>query len=103
MMFMFRDDGIIETQESHAAPPDWVEWIDVENGEYEFCDDTGQRYCGALLQSIGFFRREKVGLVPDGEAHRDHILSLVDRAKGVDSKRSKFPDLDSIRRYLQIM
>ena len=27
--------------DSPDAPPNWIEWIDVENGEYRFCDDKG--------------------------------------------------------------
>jgi len=32
MMLMLRDDPVIEVFDSPDNPPDWIEWIDIENG-----------------------------------------------------------------------
>ena len=42
MMVMLRDDQVIELFDSVDNPPDGIEGIDIENGEYQFCDERGQ-------------------------------------------------------------
>jgi hypothetical protein len=102
MMLILRDDLILETFDSPDQPPDWIEWIDVENDEYAFCSDTGQRYRGELLKSGGFFQAEQWRLIPDGAAAIDNALALVDRANGVDPRRCSFTNLADLRQHLTI-
>lgn len=99
-MLILRDDLMLETFESPDNPPDWIEWIDVENNEYAFCSDSGQRYRGELVGPGGFFKSEEWRLVPDGEPALAHALGLVNRATAVDSRRCSFPDLPSLREHL---
>jgi hypothetical protein len=99
-MLLLRDDRVLETFESPEQPPDWIEWIDVENEEYAFCSEDGQRYRGQLVRSAGFFKSEEWRLAPEGPADPKNAISMVDRATDIDRHRSTFPDLASLRQHL---
>src|ERR1039458_6569242 len=58
-----------------------LEAIDVENTEYEFCDDTGQRFVGEIIAPISKFGAGSFRLKPDGtpdrsEEHTSELQSL---------------------------
>lgn len=97
MMLILRDDGLIETFDSPEYPPNWIERIDVENEEYTFSSDTGQRYKGELIRKAGFFAPEKWRLAPHGEPDIENALALVDRAEGVDPE---FSNLQALREHI---
>src|SRR5687767_13985867 len=90
MMLILRDDLVLETFKSPDQPPDWIEWIDIENEEYQFCDDSGQRYRGRVTSDLSWWRIEPIA-TPD----RQLALALIDR--DVDIERSAFPNLASVR------
>jgi predicted GTPase len=56
MIFMLRDDQVIQIFEAPSTVRDAIEAIDIENQEYQFCDENGQRYIGVITESIGWFR-----------------------------------------------
>jgi hypothetical protein len=100
MVLLLRDDLILETFDSPDAPPDWIEWIDVENDEYAFCSDAGQRFRGELIKAEGFFHGEQWRLIPDGSPALENALALVDRASDVDPRRCSFANLADLRHHL---
>ena len=100
VMLLLRDDLIVETFDSPDDPPDWVEWIDVENGEYRFCSETGQKYRGELVQRGWLFRSVKWRLIPDGKPDPRNAIAIVERAVDVDPQRSCFADLATLRQHL---
>jgi hypothetical protein len=99
-MLILRDDLVLETFDTPEEPPSWIEWIDVENGEYAFCRVDGQRYRGELLRPAVFFKSEKWRLVPEGTPDLKNALAIVDRATDIEFGRSVFSDLESLRQYL---
>jgi hypothetical protein len=99
MMIMLRDDPVIEVFESAGTPPNWIECIDIENGEYKFCEDTGQRFVGEVVQRAGFLRREQFRLKPEGEPDVMNALRLLDQAKTIEPNEY-FADLESLRRHI---
>jgi hypothetical protein len=103
MMIILRDDPVIEIFDSPEAPPSWIEWIDIENGEYQFCDDKGQRYVGAVTHPKGrferWFKEPTFALRPEGTPNLKNVLELVDKAEFLESN-SHFPDLDALRQHL---
>ena len=98
MMMILRDDGVIEVFESPSCPPDWIEVIDVENGEYQFCDDTGQRYVGEIATRGGLFRQAEWRLRPEGPPDMRNALDLIAKAKMIEPN-GMFPDLESLTRH----
>jgi hypothetical protein len=72
----------------------------VENGEYAFCNDNGQRYRGELIRPAGFFKAEEWRLVPEGTPELKNALAIVDRATDVEVGCSVFSDLESLRQHL---
>lgn len=99
MMIMLRDDPVIEIFESAATPPNWIECIDIENDEYQFCEDTGQRFVGEVVCRAGLFRSEQFCLIPEGEPDVMNALRLLDRAKAIEPNEY-FSDLESLRRHI---
>ena len=97
-MIILRDDPVIEVFESPLTPPDWIEGIDIENGEYQFCSDTGQRYVGEITKPSGFFRQAEWCLRPEGEPGIMNALALIDAAQEIEPN-DRFPDLESLRRH----
>ena len=95
MMLILRDDLILETFESPDQPPTWIEWIDIENEEYEFCSDRGHRYIGKVRGDGGL---GEWTLVPAGTPDLENAVSLVHRAVGIE--RSQFSDLASLLAYI---
>jgi hypothetical protein len=70
------------------------EAIDIENDEYEFCDDSGQRFAGELLASGRGFR-----IVQHGAPDPSLPLSFIDRTKHFWPKGTPFKTLDDARVY----
>jgi hypothetical protein len=77
-----------------------LEVIDVENREYEFCDETGQRFVGEIVSPVGFFRSGKFRLKPDGIPDRTVIASFLSRAGSLDRGCDSIKSLDDLRRRL---
>jgi hypothetical protein len=99
MMIMLRDDQVIEIFRSADAPPSWIEAIDIENGEYRFCDERGQWYTGEITRPSGWFKAAEFRLRPEGSLSLDNALELIKGAQGIEPN-DEFPDLESLRRYL---
>ena len=97
-MIILRDDPVIEVFDSPLAPPNWIETIDIENREYQFCDDTGQVYVGEITKPAGLFRHSEWRLRPEGEPDIQNLLNLIDQAKEIEPN-DRFPDLESLRRH----
>ncbi len=99
MMILLRDDPVIEIFASPDNPPERIEPIDIENEEYAFCDDDGQRYTGIITQPAGWFRPAAFVLQPNGLPDMANAIALVDRAVAIEPN-DDFPDLASLRSHL---
>ena len=99
MIIMLRDDQVIEVFDSPDNPPGWIEGIDVENGEYEFCDDRGQRYVGIMIQPSSWGRQCEFALHPEGTPELQNVLDLIARAETIEPN-DRFPDLKALRKQL---
>jgi len=100
MMMLLTDDRVLEVFESPQSPPSWIEAIDIENGEYRFCDDKGQRYVGISTKRTGWLGTGKFELRRAGRPDLKNALELVDAAVSI-KPNSVFPDLASVRQHLQ--
>jgi hypothetical protein len=88
-----------------AFPSDYevkghCELIDVRNGEYEFCDDNGQRYGYAVTKSkvlFGLFSSEAFILVPEGAPDVQNVMRLIDKARTFDGERCGIDSTDELK------
>ena len=96
---MLRDDQVIEVFDSADTPPSWIEGVDVANGEYEFCDDQGQRYVGVVTQGSTWRKQPEFVLRPEGMPELKNALDLINRAQDIESN-DRFRDLQSLREHL---
>lgn len=78
-----------------------IEAIDIENHEYEFCDDVGQRFIPRIVLPVTTFRNGTFKLIPDGEKDLNITLSFLSRAKGMANRYKGIASLDSLRTYLE--
>jgi hypothetical protein len=61
-----------------------LEAVDIENNEYEFCDDTGQRFVGKVITPVSMFGAGSFHLKPDGIPDRKVVASFLSRARSLD-------------------
>ena len=87
-----KDDGSLHLFASVPEAESHFEAIDVENGEYEFCDDNGQRLVPEIVAAITAFQAGSYRLRPGGAPDGELVSSVVSRAhylaracKGVQS------------------
>jgi hypothetical protein len=99
MMIMLRDEPVIEVFDSPDNPPAWIEAIDIENNEYRFCDDEGQRYAGVIIRPASWLRPPLYELKPIGTPDVANALALVNQAVEIEPN-PKFADLAALRDYL---
>ena len=95
---ILRDDQVIEIFDSSEQPPDWIEAIDIENGEYQFCDDSGQRFVGVITRPAGILRQTEWRLRAEGKPNIKNALDLISKAKMIEPN-PKFQDLESLKRH----
>ena len=98
-MIILRDDPVIELFDSPDNPPNWIEAIDIENKEYQFCDEYGQRYVGVITRPSSFLRAAHFELRPEGTPDLKNALSLIDNAELIE-RNERFARLAALRQYL---
>ena len=77
----------------------WVEPIDIDNEEYRFCDEKGQRYVGVMVRAVGRFGAGTFEFRAEGQPEVKNAADLVDQATGV-APNKWHKDLASLRRHL---
>ena len=98
MLVLEINGGLLHLFSNAAEVESYVEAIDIENGEYEFCDDTGQRFVGELVAPVGFFRTGSFRLRPDGVPDRAVVASILSRARSLERECEGVRTLDDLRR-----
>ena len=77
-----------------------LEAIDIENNEYEFCDERGQKIAGQITEPITRFRSGRFRLVTTGEADTAVPLLMVSRARRLERKLGTIKNLDHLKAVL---
>ena len=75
-----------------------LEAIDIENDEYECCDDTGQRFVGEIIAPVTTWRVGSFRLHPDGAPDRLLVASFLSRARSLGRNCDGVRTLDDLRR-----
>jgi len=78
-----------------------LEAIDIENQEYEFCDDAGQRFIGEITAPVTVFRSGSFHVRPEGLPDRTIIESFLNRARSLDRFCNGITSLDDLRKRLK--
>ncbi len=76
-----KDDASLHLFASVSEAETHFETIDVENGEYEFCDERGQRLVPEIVTPVSAFGAGRYRLRPTGIPERALFASLISRAQ----------------------
>ena len=90
MLLVIDRDNNLSIHASVRDAQGHLETIDVENGEYQFCDESGQPYMGEVLKPVGKFGSGQFRIVPRGAPDSTLPLSFISRSTDY---RSKIPGL----------
>ena len=95
-----KDDGSLFLFESVSEAEAEFEVIDVENGEYEFCDDTGQRFIWEIVPVRGFWNGNRLSyrIRPSGSPDRVFLSGLVERASCLARSAGHIRTIDDFRK-----
>jgi len=97
---MIDRDNTVGIYDSVADAESHLETIDIEGGEYEFCDETGQPYVGDVLEPVGKFRSGKFRIVPRGTRDPSLPASFLLRAADYYSSLPGLKTLEDARARL---
>ena len=95
---MLRDDRVIEIFDSPNSPPDWIEGMDIENQEYQFCDDIGQIYVGQISKPSTAFRQASWSLQPYGKPDIRNLEELINKAETIEPN-DQFPNIETLKNH----
>ena len=99
MMLVLETNGsLLHLFSSATEAESHLEAIDIENGEYEFCDETGQRFVGEVIALATTFRTGSFRLRPDGVPDRAVVWSFLARARSLERQCDGVRTLDDLRR-----
>ena len=90
MLLVIDRDNNLSIHASVRNAEGHLETIDVEDGEYQFCDETGQPYIGEVLKPVGKFSSGQFRIVPHGAPDSTLPLSFISRSTDY---RSNVPGL----------
>jgi hypothetical protein len=78
-----------------------LETVDIENHEYEFCDDTGQKFVAEITKPVTRFRGGAFKLVPVGHPDRSLPLAFANKARELGNTYPGVSDLDDLKKLLR--
>ena len=103
MLVLEKDDGRLMTFPSGNEAEGYCELIDVENGEYEFCDDEGQISMHAVTRRLSFFAlfsSKDYILAPVGTPDIQNALRLIGSARCFDDKGCGLGSIDELKAHV---
>lgn len=92
-----KDDGAVYLFAKMSEAEAHFEAIDVENGEYEFFDESGQRFTPEIVATIGAFRTGSYRLLPTGAPDGAMLSSVISRARYLARGCGKVQCLQAIK------
>ena len=102
MMLVLETNGsLLHLFSSAVEAESHLEAIDIENGEYEFCDDAGQRFVGEIVAPVTAFHAGSFLLRPTGVPNRALVVSLLSRARSLERQCGEVRTLDDLKRVTE--
>jgi hypothetical protein len=89
------NSSLLNLFSSAAEAESHLEAIDIENEEYEFCDNTGQRFVGEVLKPVTKFVAGRFRLKPEGTPDRAVVASFLSRARLLDRSCNGIKSLET--------
>ena len=86
---------------SIAEAERYLEAIDVQNLEYEFCDELGQRFVGEITSLITTFRQGAFALRPEGSADSAFPSGMLARAIHLGRPSGDVTSLSELKIHLE--
>ncbi len=93
-----KDDGSLFLFTSVSEAETEFEAIDVENGEYEFCDHTGQQFVAEITQPVRAFHAGSYRLQPHDTPDRKHVSRLIAQASCLARAAAEIQSIEDLRR-----
>ena len=97
MLVVTDRDNTVRIYDSVVEAERDLETIDVANGEYEFCDETGQPYFGDVLTPVTAFGSGEFRIVPRGTRDPSLPASFLSRAADYHSRLPGLKTLQDAR------
>src|SRR5688500_8954712 len=92
--------GLLHLFSSVREAESHLETIDIEHGEYEFCDDSCQRFVAEIITPVSTFRAGSFRLRPDRAPDRAVLDSFLSRARSLARQCEGVRSLDDLRRRI---
>jgi hypothetical protein len=92
-----KDDGSLHLFTSVNEAETHFEAIDVQNGEYEFCDEKGQRFVPEIVTPVTTFRAGSYRLRSAGDREITLFPLLVSRARYLAKGCEGVQSLDDLK------
>lgn len=92
--------GVLSLFPSAGEAEARLEAIDVENSEFEFCLDSGQRLIGDLTAPVTAFDSGRFQLRPHGAPDPANVAGILGRARVLAQPYREAATLDDLRRTL---
>jgi hypothetical protein len=73
-----------------------LEAIDIEDNEYDFCDESGQRFTAKLTSQVTTFRSGAFQLIPEGEPDASLPLTFWASARHLAQPCADIMTLDDL-------
>jgi hypothetical protein len=99
MLLVIDRDNNLSIHASVRDAEGHLETIDVEDGEYQFCDEHGQPYIGEVLKPVGKFSSGEFRIVPQGAPDPALPMDFVSRASYYRSRLPGLKTLDDARTH----
>lgn len=97
MLLVLDHDGCLSVHESIGDAEAHLETIDIENGEYRFCDETGQPYVGEVVQPARTLERGTFRILAQGARDPSLPAAFVAQASEFSSSVPGLNSLDDAR------
>ena len=100
MILALDTDSVLHLFPSEEQASKDLEAIDIENHEYEFCDDAGQGFSAEITTPVTPFGSGTFKLVPSGAPDPGLPQSFLDRAREIGKPLQGISSPDDLRKRL---
>jgi hypothetical protein len=90
--------GLLYLFSSVSEAESHLEAIDIENGEYQFCDDAGQRFVTEIIAPVTTFRAGRFRLKPEGVPEKSVVAAFLSRSRSLERGCEGVRSLNDLRR-----